>query len=79
MYAGALHSHLGLRLIPMLCQLLNSFAMVLAWPEMHTHAGWRTGEDVKAAIDSLLQGRVLEKSKPSMGCGIKWHPSKQPV
>ncbi|DBB12909.1 hypothetical protein WJX82_002719 [Trebouxia sp. C0006] len=37
-----------------------------------------TGNDVKSAIDSLLKREALmQPVRPSMGCGIKWHPAKQ--
>ncbi|KAL3150416.1 hypothetical protein ABBQ32_000253 [Trebouxia sp. C0010 RCD-2024] len=36
-----------------------------------------SGEDVRAAIDSLLNQQPLDRPmRPSMGCGIKWHPGK---
>ncbi|HEY1987283.1 MAG TPA: thioredoxin family protein [Terracidiphilus sp.] len=32
-----------------------------------------TGEDLRAAIDSLLAGRAIEgEQRPSIGCNIKW-------
>lgn len=34
-------------------------------------AGRYTGENIKAAIDSLLQGKKPEAAKPGMGCGIR--------
>lgn len=38
------------------------------------------GKDLRQAIDRLLQGQPLVKAaKPSLGCGIKWHPAKQPA
>lgn len=36
-----------------------------------------SGEDVRAAINSLLKLQPLDRPmRPSLGCGIKWHPSK---
>ena len=33
------------------------------------------GEDVRAALDSILSGEEpSKKALPSMGCSIKWHP-----
>jgi len=31
-----------------------------------------TGEDLRKAIDSTLEGNSIENQVPSMGCGIKW-------
>lgn len=37
-----------------------------------------TGDDVRSAVNSLLKGEALmQPVRPSMGCGIKWHPAKQ--
>lgn len=39
-----------------------------------------TGEDLRAAIDAVLQGRpVPEDQRPSVGCSIKWRPGNEPV
>lgn len=39
-----------------------------------------TGEDIKRAIESMLSNKPLEQpQRPSMGCGIKWHPAPQPA
>lgn len=38
-----------------------------------------TGEDLRAAVDALLEGRpVPEDQIPSAGCNIKWKPGNQP-
>jgi peroxiredoxin len=38
-----------------------------------------TGQDLRAAIDSVLEGRpVAEEQHPSVGCGIKWRPGNEP-
>ncbi len=39
-----------------------------------------TGNDLKAAMDGLLEGRDIaeESQKPSMGCNIKWRPGNEP-
>lgn len=38
-----------------------------------------TGEDVRAAIDAVLQGKAVPRPwKPSIGCNVKWHPGKEP-
>ncbi len=38
-----------------------------------------TGEDLRAAIDSLLSDRpVTEDQRPSVGCSIKWRPGNEP-
>ena len=38
------------------------------------------GEDIRAAIKSLLEQQPLDRPmRPSLGCGIKWHPSKEPA
>jgi len=31
-----------------------------------------TGEDLRSAIDDILDGKSIEKQYPSMGCNIKW-------
>jgi len=36
-----------------------------------------TGRDLRAAIDALLNGRAVDgNQKPSIGCNIKWRPSR---
>jgi peroxiredoxin len=42
--------------------------------------GAPTGEDLKAALDALLEGRTLpaEQQRPSAGCNIKWKPGNAP-
>ncbi len=42
--------------------------------------GTPTGEDLKAALDALLEGRTLpaERQRPSAGCNIKWKPGNAP-
>ncbi len=38
-----------------------------------------TGEDLRRAMDAVLAGRpVTGEQRPSLGCGIKWRPGKQP-
>ncbi len=38
-----------------------------------------TGEDIRAALDALLEGRpVPEEQRPSAGCNIKWKPGNEP-
>lgn len=38
-----------------------------------------TCEDVRAAIDAVLEGRpVPEDQRPSVGCSIKWRPGNEP-
>lgn len=38
-----------------------------------------TGEDLRAAIDAVLEGRpVSEDQRPSVGCSIKWRPGNEP-
>lgn len=44
------------------------------------HLSSAAGDDIRAAIDSLIKHQPLDRPmRPSMGCGIKWHPSKQPA
>jgi thiol-disulfide isomerase/thioredoxin len=38
-----------------------------------------TGEDLRAAVDAVLQGRpVSALQRPSIGCNIKWKPGNEP-
>jgi peroxiredoxin len=38
-----------------------------------------TGEDLRAAIDDLFEGReISDDQRPSVGCGIKWRPGNEP-
>ena len=38
-----------------------------------------TGEDLRAAIDAVLEDRPVSKDqRPSVGCGIKWRPGNEP-
>jgi peroxiredoxin len=38
-----------------------------------------TGEDLRAAIDAVLDGRPApEDQRPSVGCSIKWRPGNEP-
>jgi peroxiredoxin len=38
-----------------------------------------TGEDLRAAIDAVLEGRpVSDDQHPSVGCSIKWRPGNEP-
>ncbi len=39
-----------------------------------------TGEDLRAAVDALLEGRdAPTEQKPSMGCNIKWRAGNEPA
>lgn len=39
-----------------------------------------TGQDVRSAIDAVLEGREVSKDqKPSFGCSIKWKPGNEPA
>lgn len=39
-----------------------------------------TGEDLRAAIDAVLDGRpVPGEQRPSVGCSIKWRPGNEPT
>jgi peroxiredoxin len=39
-----------------------------------------TGRDLRAALDAVLAGRVVEpKQKASIGCNIKWKPGNAPA
>ena len=31
-----------------------------------------TGKDLRAALDAVLEGRIIKEQYPSMGCNIKW-------
>lgn len=38
-----------------------------------------TGEDLRAAIDAVLEGRpASDDQRPSVGCSIKWRPGNEP-
>ena len=38
-----------------------------------------TGEDLRAAVDAVLEGRPIpQDQRPSMGCSIKWRPGNEP-
>jgi peroxiredoxin len=38
-----------------------------------------TGEDLRAAIGAVLEGRVVaDDQRPSVGCSIKWRPGNEP-
>jgi peroxiredoxin len=38
-----------------------------------------TGSDLRAAVDAVLAGRpVPGEQHPSVGCGIKWRPGREP-
>lgn len=38
-----------------------------------------TGEDLRAALDSVLANRPVSPSqKPSLGCNVKWKPGNEP-
>jgi peroxiredoxin len=39
-----------------------------------------TGRDLRAALDTLLEGRSLTgDQKPSLGCSLKWKPGREPA
>ncbi|MBI4355933.1 MAG: DUF167 domain-containing protein [Candidatus Omnitrophica bacterium] len=39
-----------------------------------------TGQDVRAAIEAVLAGQpVSSNQRPSVGCGIKWQPGREPA
>lgn len=37
-----------------------------------------TGKDLRAALDAVLAGQPAPKSRPSIGCNIKWAPGGEP-
>jgi len=37
-----------------------------------------TGQDLRAALDMVLAGGPPHKSRPSIGCNIKWTPGNEP-
>lgn len=37
-----------------------------------------TGEDLREAVELLMDGKVKENQRPSVGCNIKWKPDNQP-
>jgi peroxiredoxin len=38
-----------------------------------------TGEDLRTAIDAVLDGRPIpQEQRPSVGCSIKWRPGNEP-
>ncbi|KAF5834654.1 alkyl hydroperoxide reductase/ thiol specific antioxidant/ Mal allergen [Dunaliella salina] len=37
-----------------------------------------TGQDLKAAMDAVLEGKPCPPGRPSIGCNIKWTPGKEP-
>ncbi|GLC35920.1 hypothetical protein PLESTM_000382900 [Pleodorina starrii] len=37
-----------------------------------------TSADIRAALDATLAGQPAPKSRPSIGCNIKWTPGKEP-
>ncbi len=37
-----------------------------------------TGEDLRRALDALLEGRIVEPQHPSIGCNIKWKSGNEP-
>ena len=40
---------------------------------------YRTGEDLRAAMDALLTGKPAPvEQRPSLGCNIKWVPGNEP-
>jgi thiol-disulfide isomerase/thioredoxin len=39
-----------------------------------------TGRDLRAALDALISGKPpLSEQRASIGCGIKWHPGREPA
>ena len=36
------------------------------------------GSDLREAVELLLDGKVMDDQKPSMGCNIKWKPGREP-
>jgi hypothetical protein len=38
----------------------------------------KKGRDLRAALDAVLAGEAPKKGVPSIGCNIKWAPSKEP-
>jgi hypothetical protein len=38
-----------------------------------------TGKDLRAAMDAVLSGTPAPKSRPSIGCNIKWIPEQEPA
>jgi peroxiredoxin len=39
-----------------------------------------TGEDLRNALDAVLDGRPIEERQtPSIGCNIKWKPGREPI
>jgi thiol-disulfide isomerase/thioredoxin len=48
--------------------------------ESRPNQGPPTGEDLRQAIDDLLEeGRVFGEQYPSVGCNIKWKPGMEPA
>lgn len=37
-----------------------------------------TGKDLRAALDATLAGSPVPKSRPSIGCNVKWAPGNEP-
>ncbi|PNH05684.1 hypothetical protein TSOC_008035 [Tetrabaena socialis] len=37
-----------------------------------------TSADIRAALDAVLAGQPAPKSRPSIGCNIKWTPGNEP-
>jgi len=38
-----------------------------------------TGQDLRAAMDAVLEGKPAPKGVPSIGCNIKWTPGQEPA
>eukprot|EP00195_Chlamydomonas_chlamydogama_P009376 CAMPEP_0202913810 /NCGR_PEP_ID=MMETSP1392-20130828/61537_1 /ASSEMBLY_ACC=CAM_ASM_000868 /TAXON_ID=225041 /ORGANISM="Chlamydomonas chlamydogama, Strain SAG 11-48b" /LENGTH=242 /DNA_ID=CAMNT_0049605221 /DNA_START=62 /DNA_END=790 /DNA_ORIENTATION=- len=38
-----------------------------------------TGADLRAALDAAVKGAAAPRSRPSIGCNIKWHPGNEPA
>ncbi len=39
----------------------------------------KTGEDLRSAVEALLDGRIQDDQKPSLGCNIKWKKGNEPA
>ncbi len=37
-----------------------------------------TGQDLRNALDAILQGTTIDRQIPSIGCNIKWKPGNEP-
>lgn len=58
---------------------LSAAATSLARPHTLLHdACLPTGAGIRAALDATLRGVPAPKTRPSIGCNIKWTPGKEP-